>query len=80
MHFIHVRLNGNHIPGSPFRVLVGRQDADAGLVRAYGDGLSRGMTGMSAFRKSLIPVCVLLRVCRVTTPYTLNILLAVISG
>lgn len=58
VHFIHVRLNGNHIPGSPFRVLVGRQDADAGLVRAYGDGLSRGMTGTSAFIKYTIPVCV----------------------
>jgi len=45
VHFIHVRLNGNHIPGSPFRVTVGKQDADAGLVRAYGDGLSRGQTG-----------------------------------
>jgi filamin len=45
VHFIHVRLNGNHIPGSPFRLFVGKQDADAGLVRAYGDGLSHGMTG-----------------------------------
>lgn len=45
VHFIHVRLNGNHIPGSPFRLFVGKQDADASLVRAYGDGLSHGMTG-----------------------------------
>ena len=48
VHFIHVRLNGNHIPGSPFRVMVGKQDADAGLVRAYGDGLSKGQTGTHA--------------------------------
>ena len=41
VHYIHVRLNHNHIPGSPFRVMVGKQDADAGKVRAYGDGLSR---------------------------------------
>jgi len=47
VHFIHVRLNGNHIPGSPFRLFVGKQDADASLVRAYGDGLSHGMTGRS---------------------------------
>lgn len=45
VHFIHVRLNGNHIPGSPFRLFVGKQDADASLVRAYGDGLSHGQTG-----------------------------------
>lgn len=45
LHYIHVRLNGNHIPGSPFRVMVGKMDADAGMVRAYGDGLSRGQTG-----------------------------------
>jgi len=45
VHLIHVRLNGSHIPGSPFRVMVGKQDADAGHVRAYGDGLSRGQTG-----------------------------------
>ena len=44
VHYIHVRLNGNHIPGSPFRVMVGKQDADAGKVRAYGDGLSRQVT------------------------------------
>ena len=45
VHFVHVRLNGNHVPGSPFRVMVGRIDADVGMVRAYGDGLSRGNTG-----------------------------------
>ena len=45
LHYVHVRLNGNHIPGSPFRVMVGKMDADAGKVRAYGEGLSRGQTG-----------------------------------
>eukprot|EP00918_Siedleckia_nematoides_P105694 GHVU01230790.1.p1 GENE.GHVU01230790.1~~GHVU01230790.1.p1 ORF type:complete len:2480 (+),score=363.92 GHVU01230790.1:158-7597(+) len=45
LHYIHVRLNGNHIPDSPFRVMVGKQDADASLVRAYGEGLVRGRTG-----------------------------------
>lgn len=47
MYYIYVRLNSNHIPGSPFRVLVGKRDADPGLVRVYGDGLSKGKTGMS---------------------------------
>jgi filamin len=45
MHYIHVRMNNNHIPGSPYRVMVGKMDADAGLVRAYGDGLHKGRTG-----------------------------------
>ena len=51
MHYIHVRLNGQHIAGSPFRVMVGKQDADASLVRAYGDGLSRGKTGTRCGRE-----------------------------
>ena len=47
VHLIHVRLNHNHIPGSPFRVMVGMGDADPSKVRAYGDGLARGNTGES---------------------------------
>ena len=59
MHYIHVRLNGNHIQGSPFRVMVGRQDADASRVRAYGDGLSKGQTGKTYATPEdwLWPVC-----------------------
>lgn len=45
LHMIHVRLNGSHIPGSPFRVNVGTEDADPSLVRAFGDGLTHGQTG-----------------------------------
>jgi len=45
VHQVHVKLNGNHVPGSPYPVQVGRQDADAGKVIAYGDGLVRGNTG-----------------------------------
>ena len=45
VHLVHVKLNGDPIPGSPFRALVGQLDADAGFVRAYGDGLSKGNTG-----------------------------------
>ncbi len=45
LHYIHVRLSNNHIPGSPFRVMVGKQDADPSMVKAYGDGLVRGKTG-----------------------------------
>jgi filamin len=48
LHYIHVRLSGAHIPGSPFRVFVGQTDADAGRVRAYGEGLSKGRVGEPA--------------------------------
>ena len=45
VHYVHVRLNGQHVPGSPYPVQVGGGDADAGKVRAYGDGLVKGQTG-----------------------------------
>ena len=42
LHYVHVKLNGVHVPGSPYAVHVGRLDADASLVRAYGGGLHKG--------------------------------------
>lgn len=47
-HSIEVRLNGSHIPGSPFKIRVGElgQDGDPGLVSAFGSGLERGTTGI----------------------------------
>lgn len=47
-HSIDVRLNGSHIPGSPFKIRVGElgQDGDPGLVSAFGSGLERGTTGI----------------------------------
>jgi len=39
MHMIHVRFNGVHIPGSPFRYRVGEDDADPAAVHAHGPGL-----------------------------------------
>jgi len=47
LHYVHVKLNGIHIPGSPYPVHVGRMDADVSQVRAYGDGLHKGFTGLS---------------------------------
>jgi len=44
LHYIYVRLNGNHIPGSPFKVMVGALDADPSQVHVHGDGLSHGVT------------------------------------
>lgn len=48
VHAVEVRLNGRHVPGSPFNVRVGEQshDADPGLVTAYGAGLQGGVTGV----------------------------------
>ena len=34
-----------HVPGSPFRLKIGRQDADPAAVHAQGKGLERGHTG-----------------------------------
>ncbi|XP_035517689.1 filamin-C-like [Morone saxatilis] len=47
VHFIDVKFNGSHIPGSPFQVRVGEpgQTGEPGLVSAYGAGLERGTTG-----------------------------------
>ncbi|XP_076469743.1 LOW QUALITY PROTEIN: filamin-A-like [Babylonia areolata] len=46
LHLVHVLFDGYHIPGSPFRVMVGKVvSADAGKVTAYGDGLHTGTTG-----------------------------------
>jgi len=44
-HYVHVKLNGVHVPGSPYPVQVGQLDADVSQVRAYGDGLYKGFTG-----------------------------------
>ena len=45
LHYVHVKLNGVHVSASPYPVEVGRLDADASQVRAYGDGLCKGFTG-----------------------------------
>ncbi|XP_029007336.1 filamin-B isoform X2 [Betta splendens] len=47
VHFVDVKFNGAHIPGSPFQVRVGEpgQLGDASLVSAYGPGLEKGTTG-----------------------------------
>ncbi|XP_036387133.1 filamin-B [Megalops cyprinoides] len=50
LHYIDVKFNGTHIPGSPFQVRVGEpgQTGEAGLITAYGAGLERGTTGNQA--------------------------------
>lgn len=46
IHNIHVKFNGVHIAGSPFRIKVGKDVADAASVRALGDGLHDAQTGV----------------------------------
>jgi filamin len=45
IHAIHTKFNGVHIPGSPFRIKVGKDDADPAAVHALGEGLHGGKTG-----------------------------------
>ncbi|XP_049804905.1 filamin-A isoform X1 [Schistocerca nitens] len=45
IHNIHCKFNGVHIPGSPFRIKVGKEDADPAAVHAHGNGLAEIKTG-----------------------------------
>jgi len=45
IHSIHVKFNGVHIPGSPFRIKVGKDVADPACVHASGSGLHDVKTG-----------------------------------
>jgi filamin len=45
IHNIHIKFNGVHIPGSPLRVKVGKEDADPAAVHAHGNGLGEVKTG-----------------------------------
>ncbi|XP_043200377.1 filamin-A-like isoform X2 [Amphibalanus amphitrite] len=45
IHQLHVKWNSVHVPGSPFRLKIGRQDADPAAVHAHGKGLEKGHTG-----------------------------------
>lgn len=46
IHYVHVKFNGVHIPGSPFVLKVGKDDADPAAVHAAGPGLVKAQTGM----------------------------------
>ncbi|KAL9897671.1 filamin A protein cher isoform 2-T2 [Glossina fuscipes fuscipes] len=48
IHAIHVKFNGVHIPGSPFRIKVGKDVADPAAVSASGSGLETVKTGHKA--------------------------------
>ncbi|XP_055382224.1 filamin-A isoform X2 [Condylostylus longicornis] len=48
IHAIHVKFNGVHIPGSPFKIKVGKDVADPAAVHASGSGLEEVRTGHKA--------------------------------
>lgn len=45
IHFIHIKFDGIHIPGSPFRLRIGHDDADPAAVGASGAGLEKAVSG-----------------------------------
>ncbi|CAG5037509.1 unnamed protein product [Parnassius apollo] len=45
VHNINVKFNGVHIPASPLRIKVGKDDADPAAVHAHGPGLGTVKTG-----------------------------------
>ena len=47
-HFLHAKLDGVHVPGSPFKVKVGGDGKKDGSVKVFGTGLDRVKTGEKA--------------------------------
>ena len=45
IHLIHIKFDGIHIPGSPFRLRIGEDNADPAAVSASGKGLEGASTG-----------------------------------
>lgn len=46
VHHLHVRFNGVHIPGSPYKIVVGSiSNNDPSTVVVFGEGVSQGVTG-----------------------------------
>lgn len=50
IHSIHVKLNGVHIPGSPYYIKVGKDVADPAILRVEGPGLKDSIpTGQKTY-------------------------------
>merc|ERR1711892_99398 len=47
-HYLHAKLNGVHVPGSPFKIKVGGGGKKDGAVKVFGQGLDRVKTGEKA--------------------------------
>ncbi|XP_058791414.1 filamin-A isoform X2 [Phymastichus coffea] len=48
IHNIYLKFNGVHINGSPFRVKVGKVDADPAAIHVHGNGIEKVKTGQKA--------------------------------
>jgi len=48
IHYVSIKFNEAHIPGSPFPILIGKMSFDPALVLANGDGLSKGEVGKAS--------------------------------
>lgn len=48
IHYVSIKFNEAHIPGSPFPILVGKMSFDPALVQANGDGLTKGDVGKAS--------------------------------
>lgn len=48
VHYIHIKLNEAHVPGSPLPILIGKLGADPALVFAKGPGLDSGESGKAS--------------------------------
>jgi len=48
VHYFHVKCNGIQIPGSPFRLRVGEEEADPAACSASGNGLKKLEVGVKA--------------------------------
>jgi filamin len=48
VHYLHARLDGVHVPGSPFKIKVGGNRRSDGHVRVAGRGLERIHVGQRA--------------------------------
>jgi len=47
-HHLHAKLNGVHVPGSPFKIKVGGEERKDGAVKVFGQGLDRVKAGEKA--------------------------------
>lgn len=45
IHYVHIKFNGIHIPGSPFRLRIGKDEADPAAVSVAGKGLESCVSG-----------------------------------
>jgi len=48
VHYLHAKLNGIHIPGSPFKLVVSNMNAGNDSVSVHGKGIEHGVTGQAS--------------------------------